>query len=123
MSKALILWKPAWYALDQDLAVGLVADFALLADSPPLHFAAAGFDDGRAQVTLKAKVLAIENRQLGSVQRIDTAGLSYYFYSGPAAFVQVDAEEQLGRIENGAEAGCYLQELDFWVTVELLPGQ
>ncbi|UOQ74169.1 hypothetical protein [Hymenobacter cellulosilyticus] len=122
MNKTTAIWAPAWYELDQSLAVGATSVFAMVKSSSSMRFATgldAAKDNELRQV--EAKILSIYNEQLGKIIRIDTEGLCYKFFVGADTFFQIEAEENPGRIENNAMLGSYLTDTNFLVEIELSP--
>lgn len=115
MKQLLAIWKPAWYELDQGLTVGEIATVFLVASSLPVRFATDVMDADEEQLKLQAEVVSIHNKQLGSIIKIDTQGLSYRFYVDSEAFFQIEAEENPGWIENSDTPSDFLSEMEFLV--------
>jgi len=116
MARIAAIWKPEWYELDQSLVAGETEDFLLITSESPVKFAT-GLEKGAFQ---RAKIISIDNKELGSIVRIDTAGLTYKFYAADGNFIQIEAEETPGKFENGPKDGQYLADNEFFVEIELL---
>jgi hypothetical protein len=119
MKQLVAIWQPAWYELDQPLAVGEVATFFVVAASLPMRFATDMMAANEARLPVRAEVVAIYNKQLGSLLKIDTQGLSYKFYVNSETFFQIEAEERPGWIENSDTPNDFLLETEFLVCLRL----
>ena len=98
MEKFTAVWRPAWYALDQKIARGLASKFILHNNKGQLEFFS-GMGDGDGLESIYAKITRIHNSALGEVEEIDTYGLSYRIWLPGNEMVQLNAEEQPGKLE------------------------
>ena len=117
MDKFIVIWKPAWYELDQSICVGEIDFFNIIRSADVIRFATAM----EAGEEVKMRILSISNKQLGDIQKIEATGLSYKFFSDENHYIQVEAEENPGTIETGKRESGFLSVTDFYVEVELLP--
>lgn len=120
MKQLVAVWQPAWYALDQPLAVGEAATFLVVAASSPLRFATDLMAANDKRLLVRAEVVSIYNKQLGPLLKIDTQGLSYKFYVDGETFFQIEAEERPGWIENSDTPNDFLLETECLVGLRLL---
>lgn len=98
------LWKPAWYELDQPIAVGQRDRFNFFKNPPEEFLQADEYDfvffnrlltDANCEVRL-ATVLQIEHPTLGRLQQVVTDGLDYIFVRSDGTDILVNAEEEPG---------------------------
>lgn len=123
MGKFTAVWKPAWYALDQKIEQGMAAKF-LFCDSEGRKQFFNGMGSGEGMESVHAKVTRIRNSVLGEIEEIDTYGLSYKIWLPENELVQVDAEQEPGKVENGSCQGFYLDDASCEVELEkLLPSE
>lgn len=126
MNMITALWKPFWYTMDYSIAVGEVGCFKFIKDVDIVKFATAV--DGEQGEEIKIKVLKISNAELGNIIKIDTSAvcLSYLFYTDDDHYVQIDAEQNPGFIENNSVIIEYyteekhLKDINFLVEIEIL---
>jgi len=93
------IWQAAWYELDQSIKVGLKDEFWFIkGEDNKLKFHR-GLDREK-YVILKCEVLSIKHKVLGDILEINTNGLSYHIFLPAEKNIQIDAEEDPGKIEN-----------------------
>jgi hypothetical protein len=103
-------WVPGWYGLDQPLAVGLTDEFAFWRILPEdLRGAPEGLvfyntlwkpDDA---LMGNGTIMAISNPELGEIREVDTRpSLDYAIRLADGTTLQVDAEEEPGRLYEGS---------------------
>ena len=104
------LWTPGWYELDQSLIVGERQKFWFFAkppsdgDRPVVDFVFFNQMTNSAHAQVRyAKVQDIQHPELGPMQRVDTEGLAYLFYSVDGTEYVVNAEENPGSINDEPE--------------------
>ena len=124
------LWQPAWYELDQAIAVGVVGTFGFVkhesvqrSASAPLMFAT-GLTDQADVELVDVMIGRISHAILGDLRSVDTRGLTYTFALANGATFRVDAEHAPGTVEgvegDSADAGVSEQKLVDWqLQVEL----
>jgi len=120
------LWKPFWYDLDYSIAVGEIGYFKFIKNFDMVKFATA-VDDEQGE-KMKIKILKISNAELGNIVKIDTEiiSLSYLFYTDDNHYIQIDAEQTPGLIENhsvlirNSTEEKYLEDTNFFVEIEIL---
>jgi len=117
MKTLTLIWKPAWYELDQPLTVGEIGCFDIIKTDEYTAFAT-GLDNGLDSIN--CKILNIINSKLGNIIKIDTQGLSYRFYTEKGDYIQIEAEEQPGVIEGSYKSLGILQDTRFYVEVQLI---
>ncbi len=98
------LWIPAWFELDQPIAVGLRDRFWFF-KNPPENCPAADdnefvffnqlLSDDNCEVRV-ATILSIEHPVLGQLHRIETDGLDYVIVRADETEILVNAEEEPG---------------------------
>ena len=119
------LWIPGWYELDQSIVVGQQQRFWFFGNSPfesneedadgiDLVFFNQMASTSNSQVRY-ARVLDIEHKELGPLQRVDTDGLDYIFYPLDGEEVVVNAEEEPGKIYDNDDL-----EIEDWSVVVTL---
>ena len=126
MNMITALWKPFWYDLDYSIAVGEVGYFKCIKNFDMVQFATA-VDDEQGE-KMKIKIIKISNAELGNIVKIDTETipLSYLFYTDDNHYIQIDAEQTPGLIENhsvlirNSTEEKYLEDTNFFVEIEIL---
>ena len=126
MNMITALWKPFWYDLDYSIAVGEIGYFKFIKNFDMVKFATA-VDDEQGE-KMKIKILKISNAELGNIVKIDTEiiSLSYLFYTDDNHYIQIDAEQTPGLIENhsvlirNSTEEKYLEDTNFFVEIEIL---
>ncbi len=91
----ILTWKPNWYELDQTVIVGDIGYFYL--DKAEKEFA--NEMDSFEDKEVRGEIIRITHREIGELKGILTIGLSYQFILNDGKYIQVDAEEQIGKIE------------------------
>ena len=112
-----VLWRQAWYDLDQSLTVGDIGYFDIIKVDKSWKFGSLLNKGGEK---IKLSILKISNSDLGTITRIDATGLSYKFWTNDFHYFQVEAEENPGMIEQGLNEPRHLKDLDFLVEVEAM---
>ncbi len=104
------VWVPGWHRLDQSVELGQSGRFWFHAsqsgltnsvDQPgpaTLSFFNCLDSAERQSEVRSAKVIGIWHPELGALQRIDTAGLDYAFWTAAGEELIVNAEETPGEI-------------------------
>jgi hypothetical protein len=119
------LWRPAWYELDQSLAVGAVGTYAFCRARPSDVTTAIDlvfYNPLLGQVDplfRSVRILRIHHPSLGPIARIDATGLTYSVVLMGGSVVEVEAEETPGQIESELPAGVApFEDWDFEVELE-----
>lgn len=100
-----ITWSPFWYEMDQTIVVGDTDYFYLSSDGTTFDNGEISFEDQEVY----ARVMKIVHPQLGEVQGILAVGLCYRVFIGEGNVIQIDAEENIGKVEYPPEC-----EVDDW---------
>ncbi len=127
MNKITVLWEPVWYDLDYSMAVGEIGYFKFIKGLNMLKFTTA-IDNNEQGEEMKIKILKISNAELSNIVKIDTEiiSLSYLFYTDDNHYIQIDAEQTPGLIENhsvlirNSTEEKYLEDTNFFVEIEIL---
>ncbi len=99
------IWIPAWYELDQSIAVGIFQKFWFFQEKPDclsldddvdLLFFNQLDSSSNSEVRF-ARIKHIQHKTLGSLARIDTDGLDYIFAPVDGEPIAVNAEEEPGQ--------------------------
>jgi len=85
--------------------------------SSPIRFAT---DLDKEFTEVEAQILSVHNAQIGRIIKIDTQGLTYKFYYSDNDYLQIEAEETPGSIENSDSFGQYLTDVEFQVEIDLI---
>jgi hypothetical protein len=110
----ILTWKPKWYELDQTVIVGDVDYFYL--DKYEESFANDFGTD--KDIEVRGKIVKITHPELGELLGILAIGLSYKIFLKDGKHIQVDAEEDIGRIEYPND--CIVNEWLFTVDLRIL---
>jgi len=99
------IWIPYWYELDQPIEVGLDTEFEFFIEPPESlrHDGLAVFANGPdrdSTRTLPRRILKISNAELGDILKVSTDGLVYSITLADGSVLEVEAEENPGKIEN-----------------------
>lgn len=96
------IWIPYWYELDQSIEVGQIDDFDFFVNTPEelkcgdrIVFYCGLWHEGQS-FTRRAKVLSIQNKHFGAVQKIDAVGLDYTLGFPDGGEQKIEAEESPG---------------------------
>ena len=102
------IWTPGWYAMDQSISVRMERNFWFFRDKSQAGVFDEAIDlvffnqlDSTGTGHLRfAHVVDIYHQVLGSLARIDTAGLDYLFVATSGRDLLVNAEEESGKCNN-----------------------
>jgi len=101
------IWYPFWYECDQAIAVGQVAVFDFFKTPPDyvahegkrvFYHGSYGKDHQHLFEAIRLRILSVRHPQLGSIEAIDTKGLDYTFLMEDGRILEVNAEEEPGRV-------------------------
>lgn len=90
-----LTWEPMWYELDQTIIVGDIDYFYLDKDENAFANDFVSSEDKEVH----GEILEITHPELGELLGILAMGLSYKIYFKDGKYIQVDAEEDIGKIE------------------------
>ena len=90
----IVEWIPSWYELDQCIVAGDVDLFYLSNENCFVD------DFNRDADEVRAEILTINHKQLGRIKGIITIGLDYTIYLWDGRVLNVNAEEDPGKIYN-----------------------
>jgi hypothetical protein len=104
-----VVWRAAWYELDQPIKLGMKDEFWLVNELNNIRFHT-GLDDKKDLEIIKGEVLNIQHKALGAIAQIDTKGLTYKIELTSGLFIIVEAEEGPGKILK--ESSSYKQDFE-----------
>src|SRR5688500_1504432 len=114
-------WVPGWYELDQSIQVGMSGEFYFWRVVPEsLHVTQSlvfynALWNPEEMVVASGAITEIRHRELGALRKVDTIGLDYTFVLANGMELEVNAEEEPGKVSE--REGKATPEVDGWELV------
>ena len=95
----IIKWKPFWYEMDQTIIVGDKDSFDITKDENNRSFSNGFYSVKKDSfISKNMEIVSIRHPVLGDIKGIVTIGLDYTIYLASGKVLEVNAEEQPGKI-------------------------
>ena len=99
-----VTWVPAWHELDQTIQVGTAGEYYFWGDVPEAPRASQALVFYNAEwnaermVAASGFIVGIRHPVLGALRKVDTIGLDYSFVLADGTEIEVNADEEPGKI-------------------------
>lgn len=108
-----IIWNPVGFGMDQTIIMGDTDYFYLSKEEAAFTNGEASFEDQEVY----GEVMKIVHPELGKVLGVLTQELSYRIFLNDGSYIQIDAEENIGKVEYSAE--CKIDDWNFKVELNV----
>lgn len=113
-----VAWVPAWHELDQSVAVGMAGEhyfWRVVPDGLSVPQALVFYNavwNPEEMVAASGMITEIRHPEMGALRKVDTIGLDYTFVLANGTELEVNAEEEPGKVSE--REGNTTSAVDDW---------